>query len=113
MSPPVKGSIIRDFSKGKNDGIDISAAAGSSVSAAAAGTVAAITRDTEQVPIVVVRHDGGLLTVYANVDNLKVKKGDRVTRGQPIATLRGGSNSYLHFEVRDGVEAVDPTSYLK
>ncbi|MFV0335960.1 MAG: peptidoglycan DD-metalloendopeptidase family protein [Tropicimonas sp.] len=113
MSPPVKGSIVRDFRKGRNDGIDISAPAGSTVSAAAAGTVAAITQDTDRVPILVLRHEGGLLTVYANVDNLKVKKGDRVTRGQSIATLRGGNDPFLHFEVRDGVEAVDPAPYLK
>ncbi|SDI53523.1 peptidoglycan DD-metalloendopeptidase family protein [Aliiruegeria lutimaris] len=113
MSMPVQGSIVRDFRKGKNDGIDISASRGASVSAAAAGTVAAITEDTDQVPILVLRHEGGLLTVYANVDNLKVQKGQSVSRGQVIATVRASDNPYLHFEVRDGVEAVDPSDYLK
>jgi murein DD-endopeptidase MepM/ murein hydrolase activator NlpD len=112
MTAPVDGSIIRDFQKGKNDGIDISAASGAPVKAAAGGTVAAITEDTDQVPILVIRHDDGLLTVYANVDNLKVKKGQNVSRGQPIATVRAAGSPYLHFEVRKGVEAVDPTDYL-
>ncbi len=113
MVMPVQGSIIRDFNKGRNDGVDISASAGAPVKAADSGTVAAITRDTDQVPIIVLRHDGGLLTVYANVDGLKVEKGQRVARGETIASVRGGNAPYLHFEVRDGVEAVDPGDYLK
>ncbi|SFC56768.1 peptidoglycan DD-metalloendopeptidase family protein [Tropicimonas isoalkanivorans] len=112
MGAPVGGSIIRDFNKGKNDGIDIAASSGETVRAAAGGVVAAITEDTDNVPILVLRHDGGLLTVYANVDNLKVRKGDRVDRGQAVATVRSSSSPYLHFEVREGVEAVDPTPYL-
>ena len=43
MQMPVSGTIIRDYAKGKNDGIDISAGAGTAVKAAEAGTVAAIT----------------------------------------------------------------------
>lgn len=113
MVTPVSGNIVRDFRKGRNDGIDIAAAAGAPVRAADAGTVAAITRDTDNVPIVVVRHDGGVLTVYANVDDLKVEKGQSVQRGQTIASVRGGDAPFLHFEVREGVEAVDPTDYLQ
>ncbi len=110
---PVTGTIIRTYDKGKNEGIDIAAAAGTSVSAAEAGTVAAITADADQVPIIVVKHNSDLLTVYANVENVTVKKGDRVRRGQKIAALRGGDNSYVHFEVRKGFESVDPEPYLK
>ncbi len=113
MIYPVQGSIIRDFSKGRNDGIDIRASAGAPVKAAAAGTVAAITEDTEDVPIMVLRHADGLMTIYANIDNLKVSKGQSVSRGQSIASVRGSESPYLHFEVRDGVEAVDPNSYLQ
>lgn len=109
---PVSGSIARDYNKGTNDGIGISAASGASVVAADAGTVAAITRDTDQVPIVVLRHRDNLLTVYAGVEELSVEKGDTVTRGQVIGKLRQGSNPILHFEVRDGFESVDPTPYL-
>ncbi|MFT6105702.1 MAG: LysM repeat protein [Paracoccaceae bacterium] len=112
MDMPVSGSVIRDFSKGRNEGIDIAAKAGTPVRAAAKGTVAAITRDTEQVPIIVLRHDGGLLTVYAQVESVKVAKGDAVARGQTIAQVRAGTQSFVHFEVRKGLEAVDPTPYL-
>ena len=80
--------------------------------AAADGTVAAITASADQVPIIVVRHADNLLTVYANVDRIKVAKGDTVKRGQQIAQLRGGDNAYVHFEVREGFDSVDPTPYL-
>ncbi|KUJ82006.1 LysM peptidoglycan-binding domain-containing M23 family metallopeptidase [Ruegeria profundi] len=110
---PVTGTIIRTYEKGKNEGIDIAAAPGAAVKAAEAGTVAAITADADQVPIIVVKHSNDLLTVYANVDKITVKKGDRVRRGEQIASLRGGDNSYVHFEVRKGFEAVDPEPYLQ
>ncbi|MGR3661489.1 MAG: peptidoglycan DD-metalloendopeptidase family protein [Paracoccaceae bacterium] len=109
---PVTGKITRPYVKDKNDGIDISAAAGTPVKAAAAGTVAAITRDTNQVPILVLRHADNILTVYAGVDNLTVKKGDKVKRGQVIAKIRAGSPSFLHFEVRKGLDSVDPVPML-
>jgi LysM repeat protein len=110
---PVSGKIIRPYSKGKNDGIDIAAAAGSPVKAAGAGTVAAVTKDTKGTPIIVIRHEGGLLTVYAGVDGLTVAKGDTVTRGQTIAVVRASDPAFLHFEVRKGVESADPMGYLQ
>ena len=109
---PVRGNIIRDFQKGKNDGIDIAAAGGSSVVAAGDGTVAAITRDTNQVPILVIRHTGSLLTVYAGVDKLSVAKGDKVKRGQKIAVVRDANPSFLHFEVRNELVAEDPMDFF-
>ncbi len=109
---PASGGVIRAYAKGKNEGIDIAAPAGAPVKSAEKGTVAAITRDTEQVPIVVIRHEGNLLTVYAGVDKVAVQKGDSVSRGQQIAVVRSGSPAFLHFEVRDGFESVDPMPYL-
>ena len=110
---PVDGKIIRGYAKGKNEGIDIAAAAGSGVKAAADGVVAAITKDTEQVPIVVIRHAGGLLTVYAGLDGIKVAKGAKVKRGQTIAAVRAGNPAFVHFEVRKGVDSIDPLQYLQ
>lgn len=110
---PVTGTIIRTYDKGKNEGIDIAAAPGAPVRAAEAGTVAAITADADQVPIIVVKHNNDLLTVYANVADITVKKGDRVRRGQKVASLRDGDNAYVHFEVRQGFESVDPEPYFR
>ena len=109
---PAKGDIIRGYKKGSNEGIDIAAAAGSPVVAAEAGTVAAITRDTDQVPILVIRHPDNLLSVYANIDKIGIKKGDSVKRGQQVAVVRNGKPSFLHFEVRQGFESVDPLPFL-
>lgn len=109
---PVQGSIIRPYAKGSNEGIGISANAGSQVVAADDGTVAAITRDTDQVPILVIRHANNLLTVYAGVDEIGVEKGDAVRRGEQIAVVRSASPPFLHFEVREGFDSVDPGPYL-
>ena len=112
MTPPVQGSIIRAYSKGKNEGINIKGTPGGAVKAADSGTVAAITKSAEGVPIVVIRHPDNLLTVYANVANVSVAKGDNVAKGATIAKLRGGDDSFVHFEVRNGFDSVDPTPYL-
>lgn len=112
MVAPVDGSIIRAYAKGKNEGINIKGRAGAPVKSADAGTVAAITQSAEGVPIVVVRHPGNLLTVYANVTDVAVAKGDKVGRGQAIAKLRGDSDAYVHFEVREGFDSVDPAPFI-
>jgi murein DD-endopeptidase MepM/ murein hydrolase activator NlpD len=112
LTMPVTGSIIRDFEKGQSDGIDIAAQAGSTVVAAADGTVAAITRDTDGVPILVLRHADGLLSVYAGIEGITVKRGDQVTRGQKIAVIRDTNPAFLHFETRRGFDAIDPMTLL-
>lgn len=108
---PVDGPILRAFSS-SNEGIDISAATGTAVRAAGDGEVAAITQDTDQVPILVIRHADGLLTVYANIADISVSRGESISRGQQVATVGAGDPSFLHFEVRRGFEAVDPDQYL-
>lgn len=108
---PVNGKIIRAYQK--NEGIDISAAPGATVKAAADGTVAAVTTDTGQVAVIVVRHADNVLTVYAGLDGVKVAKGDKVKRGQSLAVIRAGTPSFLRFEVRRGATSVDPLEFLQ
>ena len=110
---PVQGDILKSYEKGVNEGIDIAATAGSSVKAAEAGTVGAIVQDTNGVDIIVIKHAGNLLTVYTHVENPAVAKGDRVSRGQVIGTVRAGNPSFVHFEVRLGSDSVDPMEYLR
>ncbi len=112
MVMPAQGSIIRAYAPGRNDGIDIGAPAGAPVVAADAGTVAAITTDTAGIQIVVIRHADNVLTVYTHLENLTIERGNSVTRGQAIGSVRPGDPSYLHFEVRRGTESEDPTDYL-
>ncbi|MEL6608662.1 MAG: LysM peptidoglycan-binding domain-containing M23 family metallopeptidase [Pseudomonadota bacterium] len=109
---PAPGAVIRAYAKGRNEGIDIAAAAGTPVKAAAAGTVAAITKNQQGIPIIVIRHEGSLLTVYTQIDGVSVAKGDSVRQGQQIATVRADDPSFLHFEIRDGLDSVDPAIYL-
>lgn len=112
MAFPVKGDIIREYAKGENDGIDIAASPGTPVRAAADGVVAAITQDTNGIPIIVLKHPDGLLTVYSNVGNVAVEKGDRVSRGGKLAEIRSDGAAAVHFEVRKGFDSVDPMPYL-
>jgi len=112
LAMPVSGSIIRAYAPGRNEGIDIGAAAGTEVRAAEAGTVAAVTTNTEGIQIVVIRHSGNLLTVYTHVDNLTVAKDATVSRGQVIGRVRAGDPAFLHFEVRRGMASQDPAQFL-
>ncbi|HKL06891.1 MAG TPA: peptidoglycan DD-metalloendopeptidase family protein [Roseovarius sp.] len=112
MAFPVRGDIVRDYAKGKNDGIDIAATPGAPVRAAADGIVAAITEDTNGIPIIVIKHPDNLLTVYSNVANVSVKKGDAIKRGGKLAEIRRDGAAALHFEVRDGFDSVDPNDFL-
>ena len=111
---PVAGKIIRTYQKGRNEGIDIAAPAGTAVRAAANGTVAAITKDTDQVKVLVLRHADGRLTVYASVTAISVAKGASVKRGQTIAAVAAADPAILHFEVRDsGGDSTDPMAFLQ
>jgi murein DD-endopeptidase MepM/ murein hydrolase activator NlpD len=110
---PVNGSIVRDYDADDFTGIGISASAGSAVNAADAGTVMLITRDTNQNAILVIRHEGDLLTVYSGIDDIRVERGDSVSRGQQVAVVKAGDPASLFFQVRQGNETFDPLPYLQ
>tara|TARA_R110002096_G_scaffold120749_9_gene261642 strand:- start:8383 stop:9495 length:1113 start_codon:yes stop_codon:yes gene_type:complete len=114
MRKPVSGSIISGFSKkaGGNEGIDIAAATGTTVQAASTGTVALISKSVGDTTILLLRHPNNLYTVYSNITNVVLKKGQTVNAGSPVGIVAGGSPPFVHFEVRKGTEAVDPTPYF-
>ena len=118
---PVRGNICSRYGtigKGRaNDGINIKAAQGTAVKAADTGAVAYAGNELKGFGnLILVRHDDGWITAYAHNEKLLVKKGQRVARGEKIATVgtTGGVNSpQLHFEIRAGKNPVDPTLYLQ
>ena len=98
--------------KNKNDGIDFTAQVGTRVVAADTGVVATVTEDTNQIAIVVLKHPKNILTVYANLTNIQVSTNQNVLRGEVIGEIPEGDPPYLHFEIREGFESIDPLEYL-
>lgn len=114
MQRPVSGKVLRGYSSkpGGNEGIDFAAPSGSAVKAAETGEVALVSSAAGKSKIVLVRHPDNIYTVYSNVTDIPVKKGQKVTRGQTIGVVAGGSPSFVHFEIRKGTESVDPAPYF-
>jgi murein DD-endopeptidase MepM/ murein hydrolase activator NlpD len=72
-----------------------------------------VTTDTSGGAIVVLKHSDGLLTVYTQMEGLTVSKDASVSRGQVIGKVRAASPSFLHFEVRRGLQSLDPNDFLQ
>ncbi len=115
---PVKGVLYRGFGvkQGqRHDGIDLSAPEGTVVRSAAAGEVIYTGNQTGYGLIVIVRHAGSLITLYAHNSAVLVKDGDRVDAGTPVAKVGQSGRTtgpHLHFEVREGTRPRDPLAYL-
>ena len=54
----------------------------------------------------------GALRALLSLDSAAFEKGAKVSRGQTIAKVRGSNPSFLHFEVREGFDSVDPVPYV-
>ncbi|MEL3892280.1 M23 family metallopeptidase [Ferrovibrio sp. MS7] len=117
---PVRGRILSTFGQKPdgmhNDGINIAARAGSAVISAENGVVVYSGSEVRGFGnLVLVRHADGWITAYAHLDRVLVQKGQKVTRGQAIATVGssgGVDQPQLHFEIRRGTQAVDPAKFL-
>lgn len=117
---PVKGDLLAEFGPmGKglyNDGINIAAARGTPVRAAENGVVAFVGNEVKgKGNLLLIKHAGGWISTYAHNDQLMVRKGDMVKRGQQISTvgISGGMDiPQLHFELRRGIEAINPVDHL-
>jgi len=117
---PVQGEIIAEFGPSQrgvhNDGVNIAASEGASVGAAAKGRVAFVGTNIKSFgKLVLVKHDGGIITAYAHLGDISVTEGDIVTAGQSIGTIgRSGrvDSPQLHFEIRKSRQPVDPRSLI-
>ena len=118
---PVRGKILSAYGAKSNglfnDGINISATRGTAVKAAENGVVAYAGNEVKGMGnLVIIQHDGGWMTVYAHMDSMNVRRGHKVSVGQKIGTVgeTGKVDSpQLHFEIRKGTKAYNPSSYLK
>jgi len=121
FSWPVTGKIISDFGAKSNglynDGINIGAAAGTPVKAAENGVVAYAGNELKGMGnLVIIQHSGGWMTVYAHMESLSVRRGARVAVGEKIGAVgQTGkvTEPQLHFEIRNGTKAYNPTTQLK
>jgi len=121
---PVRGEIVRRFGPvglgERNNGINIGAAAGATVSAAAAGRVAYVGDDlVGQGLTVLIVHRDGWRTVYGHLGSATVDDGADVRAGQQIGTVgltAGDGRPSIHFETRrmqgDEPVAIDPLTVL-
>lgn len=133
FSKPVEGVLARAYTEDTiycetlgtwrtKSGIDVKANIGEKVIAALDGVVEKVDNDnTELGKYIIINHQNGLKTVYSNLDeNVVVKQGQKVTKGQQIGKVGKTAGNYssekygdhLHFEVLKDNAKVDPTKYV-
>jgi Peptidase family M23 len=117
---PVDGPVLRPFAvgsdpyaAGQHRGIDIGAASGMTVHAAAAGTVSFAGTVPNGGRTVTVQTPGGLSVTYLELGATRVARGTEVAEGDPIGAV--GSADHVHFGVRVTADAhgyLDPLQFL-
>jgi lipoprotein NlpD len=113
---PTEGKLLTGFSESANQkGIDIAGKQGQPVVASAAGKVVYSGSGLRGYgKLVIIKHNNTFLSAYAHNDQILVKEGQMVTRGQKIAEM-GNTDAdqvKLHFEIRKQGKPVDPAKYL-
>ena len=121
FSWPLRGKILSDFGAKSNglfnDGINIGASRGTVVKAAENGVVAYAGNEVKGMGnLIILQHSGGWMTVYAHMDSMALRRGAKVSVGQKIGTVGATGKvdrPQLHFEIRKGTKAYNPSQYLK
>ena len=103
-----------------HNGVDLAAAAGTPVMAAADGQVYTVYEDDQLGMPVVIRHEGGYTTRYSSLGaDVTVSAGQQVSMGQPIGTvgtsalMENALGDHVHFAVTKDDEPVDPMDFLE
>ncbi|HWH00058.1 MAG TPA: M23 family metallopeptidase [Pilimelia sp.] len=115
---PVQGTTSSEFGPRwgrQHEGIDIAAATGTPVRAAADGVVRKASWYGGYGNAVIIDHGGGVSTLYAHNSSLTVKPGERVRAGQLVAKVGSTGDStgpHLHFEVEVDGKKVDPRPWF-
>lgn len=96
-------------------GIDIAAAEGTTIAAAATGRIILAQYAGNCGNMITIDHGGGLATNYCHLSQIFVGVGQDVARGQAIGAVGmtgDATGPHLHFEVRIDGRPVDPLGYL-
>jgi len=115
---PVNGTINSGFGPrgiSSHDGIDIGAPEGTPIRAIEKGEVIYSDQLRGYGNIIIVRHTGGFISVYAHNEANLVREGQAVSRGEVIARVGNTgrvTGPHLHFEIRKNNAAQDPLRYL-
>lgn len=115
---PVDGKVISEFNGHEHEGINIVAPRGSSVKAVEDGIVIYIGNGLEEDygNVVIIQHNDELVTSYAHLESISVRKDARVKSEQIIGTVGSTGDvkePQLYFEVLKNNIPVDPYKYLK
>ena len=101
-----------------HEGVDFMAAAGTDVMSVFDGTVKSITTDSYYGTTVVIAHQDGFESVYKLLDEVSLKEGDSVEKGQVIGKVSGSalaevaSGAHLHLELYKDGEKINPMDYM-
>ena len=99
-----------------HNGTDMAAPLGTPIYATADGEVIFAGRQSGYGLIVKIKHDFGIVTRFAHMSKLSVKKGQRVSRGDQIGGMGNtgrSTGSHLHYEIRVNGKAINPMIYIK
>ncbi len=115
---PIVGSVTSKFgprNESFHDGVDISAPEGTPIRAVEGGEVIYSDQLRGYGNLVIIRHAGGFVSVYAHNQKNLVHAGQRVSRGEVIGEVGSTgrvTSPHLHFELRKDNVARDPLYYL-
>ena len=99
-----------------HEGVDLAGTMGSPVLATADGVVVFAGWESGYGQLVRIKHDFGLETRYGHLSEIRVKVGQRVSRGDRIGDMGNSGRStgtHLHYEVRVNGTAINPMTYIK
>lgn len=99
-----------------HSGTDFAAPHGTPIYSTADGVVVHAGWQSGYGRLVKIQHEFGIETRYAHMSKIRVKKGQRVSRGDKIGDMGNTGRStgtHLHYEVRVGGKAVNPMIYIK
>lgn len=99
-----------------HNGVDMAGPTGTPIYATGIGTVIHAGWSSGYGKTIKIRHSNGIETLYAHLNRIRVKKGERVKLGQRIGDMGSTGRStgpHLHYEVRVNGSPKNPMNYIK